>query len=103
MSELTRIEMLKAMNIVNEDLEFTMELCSDFENEKLPTLSFYGLEHTYFEKSMRNQTLLMSRSSIGKQQLMSIMTNELRRRLEVIGTEVSQLEKMRLLICTYSN
>ena len=53
-AELTRKEVLKAMNMVNPDLEFTMELCSDFKNDKLPTLSFAlftgenGLEHTYY-------------------------------------------------------
>ena len=97
--ELTRTEVLKAMNAVNEDLEFTMELCTDFSDNKLPTLSFSlfygeeGLEHTYFKKSMRNQTLLMSRSSMGKHQLMSIMTNELRRRMEVKGEKLKQNEK----------
>ena len=36
--ELTKTEMLKAMNDVSEDLEFTMELQSDFSDNKLPTL-----------------------------------------------------------------
>ena len=86
------------MNSVNKDLEFTMELCTDFEDSKLPTLSFSlymgetGIEHTYFEKSMKNQVLVMERSALGRQQVMSIMTNEVRRRVEVIGDKVSQVE-----------
>ena len=98
-NELTRQEVLKAMNSVNKDLEFTMELCTDFEDNKLPTLSFSlymsenGIEHTYFEKTMKNQTLLVERSAIGRQQVMSIMTNELRRRLEVMGDSLHQLER----------
>ena len=81
--ELTKREVLKAMNDINEDLEFTMELCSDFVDNKLPTLSFSlyaesdGLKHTYFEKLMKNQTLIVERSAISRQQLMNIMSNEL--------------------------
>ena len=58
------------MNDVNKDLEFTMELCSDFIDKKLPTLSFSlyitdeGIQHTYFEKNMKNQTLVMERSAL---------------------------------------
>ena len=102
-TELTRKEMLRAMNSVSSDLSFTMEVCNDFDNLRLPTLSFSlfigekGIEHTYFEKSMKNQTLVMERSSISRQQLMSIMTNELRRRLEVIGENIPQEEKNRIV------
>ena len=98
-NELTRREVLLAMNDVNKDLEFTKELCSDFIDKKLPTLSFSlnitdeGIQHTYFEKNMKNQTLVVERSALGRQQLMSIMTNELRRRLEVIGDSLSQKER----------
>ena len=52
----------------------------------------YRIEHTYYEKAMKNQNLVVERSAIGRQQLMSIMTNEVRRRLEVIGASVSQNE-----------
>ena len=97
--ELTRREILCAMNSVNSDLEFTMELCTDFADSKLPTLSFSlymtktGIEHTYYEKPMKNQTLIVERSAIGRNQLMSIMTNEIRRRLEVIGNGVPQKDR----------
>ena len=97
--ELTRIEMLNAIDSVSPDLDFTMEICEDFEDRKLPTLFFslfigdIGIEHTYYEKTMKNQTLLMERSSLGTQQKMSIMTNELQRRLEVIGENLPQIER----------
>ena len=42
---------------------------------------------------MKNQTLVMERSALGRQQLISIMTNEMRRRLEMIGESLQQLEK----------
>ena len=57
--ELTRREILIAMNSIHSDLNFTMELCKDFPLERLPTLSFSiwqdikGLKHTYFEKDMK--------------------------------------------------
>ena len=38
LDELTRTEILKAMNEISEDLTFTMELCSDFPDGLLPTL-----------------------------------------------------------------
>ena len=97
-AELTRTEMLKAMNDISEDLEFTMEICKDFPDMKLPTLSFSlyagekGLMHTYYEKLMKNQTLIVERSAIGKQQVMNIMSNELIRRLEVTSSDLEQSE-----------
>ena len=39
--QLTKREVLKAMNSVNGDLTFTMELCSDFKDLKLPSLQFF--------------------------------------------------------------
>ena len=95
--ELTRLEVQKAMNSVCDELNFTMELCQDFSDRRLPTLSFSlwldrkGINHSYFEKTMRNQTLVVERSSMGRQALMSIMSNELVRRLEVLG-ELDQNE-----------
>ena len=96
--EITRLEILRAMNSVSTDLEFTMELCSDFVDDRLPTLSFNlwqeldGLKHSYFEKSMKNQTLLVERSAMGRHSLMGIMSNELVRRLEVLHDSVPQSE-----------
>ena len=87
------------MNSISEDLEFTMELSRDFMDKKLPTLSFslwegeHGLMHSYFEKSMKNQTLVVERSALGRQNIMSIMSNEMQRRLEVIDENLCQSEK----------
>ena len=96
--DITRKEFLKAMNSINEDLNFTMELCDDFENLRLPTLSFSmwqdvdGLKHTYFEKSMRNQTLLLERTSRSRQSLISILSNELTRCMEVLDERLEKDE-----------
>ena len=56
-------EILKAMNSINKDLEFTIEKETDFQNAKLPTLGFElwstreSLRHSYFEKPMKSQVL----------------------------------------------
>ena len=71
-----------------------MELCSDFEDLRLPTLSFSMwqekdcIKHSYFEKSMRNQVLLLERTSMSRQSLISILSNELTRRLEVLDEKM---------------
>ena len=94
--EITRKEILLAMNSINSDLTFTMEMCEDFKDGRLPTLSFSlwpgkeRIEHSYYEKSMKNQTLLVSRTSMSKQQIMNIMSNEMIRRLEVVDCEMDQ-------------
>ena len=101
--ELTKTEMLKAMNDVSADLEFTMELCSDFKDMKLPTLSFSlyatdsGISHTYFEKVMKNQTLIVHRSALGRNQVMNIMSNELIRRLEVTSSDLEIDDKISIV------
>ena len=101
--ELTKTEMLKAMNDVSADLEFTMELCSDFKDMKLPTLSFSlyatdsGISHTYFEKVMKNQTLIVHRSALGQNQVMNIMSNELIRRLEVTSSDLEIDDKISIV------
>ena len=82
--------MLIAMNSVNEDLDFTMETHLDFPDKRLPTLSFSlwpgqrCIHHSYYEKEMRNQLLVVERTAMGKHSIMSIMSNELMRRLQVI-------------------
>ena len=77
--ELTKEQILKAMNSVNKDLEFTMETHKDFIDGRLPTLSFSlwpgqrCIHHSYYEKEMRNQVLVMERTAMGRQSIMSIM------------------------------
>ena len=93
-------EILKAMNTVNEDLKFTMEHESDFDNKRLPTLSFEiwsdknGIRHSYYEKPMRNQVLTMKRSSMSENSKTSILTNELNRRFLMMDREISIEEKI---------
>ena len=84
--DLTIREMRTMMNSINSDLEFTTETERDFENKRLPTLSFEmwctenGISHSYYEKPMRSQVLTMKKSSMGESSKFSILVNELNRR-----------------------
>ena len=87
-----------AMNSVNRDLKFTTECPEDFPGQRLPTLDFVlwmvdgKLFHSYFEKAMRLQYTILSRSAISQHQKMAILGNELVRRLSNIHHEVLESE-----------
>ena len=93
------VETNKAMNSINHDLKFTIENEEDFVNKRLPTLSFEmwsckeGIRTSYFEKEMRSQTLTMKRSSQSENSKISILTNELNRRFQMMDTEITIEEK----------
>jgi hypothetical protein len=104
---------LVAMNSINDDLEFTVEVCGDFQDNRLPTLDFFlwpewwGINHSFFEKSMRTPYLTMQRSAICDHQRFSILANDLVRRLsnvnknKITQEEILQIiEKFILLLIT---
>ena len=97
---LTEREFRKLMNSINGDLEFTTESERDFENARLPTLSFEmwctteGISHSYFEKTMRSQVLTMRRSSMPENSKFSILVNEMNRRFEVMSADITIEEKI---------
>ena len=95
---------LVAMNSLTEDLVFTVEVASDFPDKRIPTLDFFlwpeewGLNHSFFQKSMRTPYVTMRRSAMGDQQKYSILANDLVRRLSNINiNRVSQEEIMRII------
>ena len=79
----TDIEIVKAMNSVSPDLVFTSETELDFDDARLPTLSFSmwsdfeKIRHSYYEKPMRSQILTHKVFSQSEQQNYSILVNEL--------------------------
>ena len=95
----TMLEVNRAMNSINSDLKFTIENEDDFENKRLPTLSFEiwsskeGIRTSYFEKKMRNQILTMKRSSQSENSKVSILTNELNRRFQMMDSRITIEEK----------
>ena len=96
-------ECLKAMNSVNKDLKFTVETTSDFKKNKLPTLDFEiwvengVIKHSYYEKSMKTQLVIMRRSAMSERQKMDILSNEIIRRLSNIGEGLDQSEKIEVI------
>ena len=94
----------QAMNSVNEDLQFTVEVPEDFENEKLPTLDFSLwmenglLVHTYYQKSMKTPFVVMERSAMGSKQKMEILSNEVVRRLTNVDHERLGVEEQRIVL-----
>ena len=75
--------MTQVMNNINHDLKFTSEIREDLADGKIPTLDCksWMMNHTYFEKEMRNQMLIPERSAISSKQKISILSNEAIRRL----------------------
>ena len=83
-----------AMNSINPDLLFTVELREDFVDGKLPTLDCriwynedWTLNHTYFEKEMKSQLMIPEKSAMSDKQKISILSNDLVRRLSIIKME----------------
>ena len=99
----TKLEVGKCMNAINPDLNFTLELSDEFKDKRLPTLSFslweeeWGVNHSYFEKEVKSQVLLMERSAMSKNSKFSIMSNELKRRLEVLNEKIGKAEKIQIV------
>ena len=101
--ERTKREILRLMNYINPDLKFTIETSEDFPDHRLPTLSFsmweeeWGISHSYFEKSVRSQIMLMERSAMSSQSKFAINTNELRRRMEVLHDSICMDERISII------
>ena len=95
---------LVAMNSINVDLEFTIEVVSDFGDSRMPTLDFllwpewWGLNHSFFEKAMRTPYVTMRRSAMSDNQKYSILSNDLVRRLSNINRDKITLEEMLTVI-----
>ena len=97
--------LLPVMNSINTDLEFTTELREDFQDRKLPTLDCKlwleedgSLNHTYFEKDMRSQLVIPEKSAMAMSQKISILSNDLVRRLSNINVEkVEEEDKVRVV------
>ena len=83
---------------MNGNLRFTTEAPEDFKKDRLPTLDFVLwmvdgiLFDSYFENSMKSQYTVMQRTAMSEHQKMSILSNELVRRLSNIHREVVEEE-----------
>ena len=93
------------MNSINGDLVFTTELPEDFEDERLPTLDFkmwleedWEINHTFYGKAMKNQMMIPRRSAMSDKMKISILSNDLNRRLSNINTERMPQEEQVMVV-----
>ena len=83
-----------ATKSINDDLNFTTEVPEDFQDNKLPTLDFVLwlvcgiIMRSYFEKTMRTPCVIMKRSAMSEHLCVSILSNELIRRLSNVHQDV---------------
>ena len=68
-----KIHCLLAINNVNKDLVFTVEIPEDFKDNKLPTLDIFLwlekngiLNWSYFQKEMKTPLVIMEPSAMGE-------------------------------------
>ena len=94
-------ECQKAMCSINENLRFTMEISEDFKNDRLPTLDFElfvhngsEIRHNFYEKPMNTPFVIMEKSAMSDQSKISILSNDLIRRLSNIGENILEKEKI---------
>ena len=57
----------------------------------------HDLLHSYFEKAMKNETLVVERTAMGRQSILSIMTNKLVRRLQVLDESLDMKETLEII------
>jgi hypothetical protein len=96
---------LVAMNSISEDMKFTVESEEDFENGRLQTLDFEAwydvqegiVKHSFFEKSMQTNLVIMERSAMGNQQKHSILANDLVRRLSNMSPTMTTQEHIMVI------
>ena len=100
----TANEMKKAMESINGDLKFEMELEEDFEDNKLPTLDFSmrlarsqdgpgQIWYDFYEKPMNTKYCIMEKSAMAERSKISSLSQDLIRRLQNTHTEIGQERK----------
>ena len=98
-------EIRKAMETINPDLKFTLELEQDLSNKKLPTLdlsmwlkdngpqSSPNIEFEFFSKEMSSIYCILEKSSMDYSSKVSILINDLCRRLLNTRESIAQSRK----------
>ena len=99
----------KAMNSIYPFLKFTVETEEDFQNGRLPTLDCelwmepaqgqkrQKLNFSFFQKSMKTPFVVMKDSAMGQSQKISILSNDLLRRLSNCSETVEMSEKVQII------
>ena len=101
--------LLPAMNAINSDLSFTVEIGEDFKDQRLPTLDCklwfnedWSLNHTYFEKEMKSQMMIPEKSAMPETQRMNILSNDLVRRVSNVKLEQAEEGKVLRIVDQYT-
>ena len=95
---------LPVLNSINANLTFTAEYPEQFPNARLPTLDFElwlggnKIRHNYYQKEMRTPFTVMSRTAMSHHSQISILSNELIRRLNKIDPNLDARADTRELI-----
>ena len=91
---------LPALNDINPDLTFTVEVEEDFPHKKLPTLDTNmwlnkdgTVSHSFFEKDMKSQLVIEKDSAMSIRQKICILSNEVTRRLYNLESSLENLEE----------
>ena len=85
-----------------------MEVASDFPDNRLPTLDFFlwltwwGINHSFFQKSMRTPYVTMQRSAMSDHQRYAILSNDLVRRLSNIHMEKIHMDEVLQIVEDYT-
>ena len=102
-------EVNKAMNSIYPFLKFTVETEEDFENRRLPTLDCelwmepiqdqkrQKVNFSFFQKSMKTPFVVMKESAMSQSQKISILSNDLIRRLSNCSETVEMSEKVKII------
>ena len=93
---------LPLLDSINGNLKFTTEVADDFANKRLPTLDFEmwlepdgSFNHSYYQKPMKVRLLTMKNSAMSRPQKVSILSNEVVRRLTKVN--IGKVEKMEVV------
>ena len=108
-NDIKRCICLPAMNAQNDELEFTAEICKDFEAGLLPTLDselwinqLGLLKHNYFQNKMKTLYVVMKRWAMAQPQKISILVNEMIRRLSNTDYQEKDMEEKKVVMNQYT-
>ena len=104
---------LEAMNTLGTDLQFTTKVASDFKDKTLPTLDFQlwtqeelnpttnkmytSIKYKFYEKGMGTKTTMLETSASSWQTKISVLTNEVTRRLITTREDLPEETKMEIM------
>ena len=104
----TSREILKVMNSIYKNVQFTRETCQDFKNGRLPTLDFTlwieqgegegaRMLYSFYEKELGSKYCIMEQGAMSEQMKRSTLSQEVIRRMVNTSEMVEQAERNKIL------